>query len=524
MSSIDNIEEPGRHRFANHVGIFSVIVSLVLSLLAISQNPASASASDGVAISCPTGTTFDAATTMCRSASTESVEPLAETSTGCPKGFEPYESPFVLGGAVSPAADHESQQGIKLLFPECVKETDSIEPPEPFTRWECPEGATRRSGSAESMVCEVQVTSTEEVPAKETIVRVCPDGFQLVNAVDGFFCGKHSTPERTDPAQEVTEYKCPARTFPSGKGAQMKCYISKGSKGAALPPLEVIDYRCPEGTIPVGAVGPDLKCKTPAQPYKKVPPTENVTLSCPAGSTKVAGSTPLRCEKTVRSISNVASIEVTTYHCRQDESDIIQIRGIRGPEVDKDHVCKVVLTETADEETITTYSCPEGSVAVDGTSGEGLECRVATSNEVPATITCAGHTVTVNMNNGDKPTKGDDVILGTQGPDKIRSKAGHDIVCGWGGDDIIKSGGGHDTVYGGDGDDTVKAGGGKDTVKGGNGDDVVDGGRGKDRVYGDDGNDILKGGKGRDTLSGGNNTDSCDGGSQKNKIDESCEN
>ncbi len=505
---------PGRQRVALHLYTLGVIVSLVVSVLAVGQSAAEASSSDGVGVSCPPGMTLHAATSTCTSTATISVDPVAETTTKCPEGFTKNTT--------------RSDTDDIVIFPDaiyladCIKRTTTTSSPEPRTQWGCPEGSTKTGGQNEATVCEAPTTTKEEVPADSQIEYSCPDEYRLIRHVDGRRCSRPSTPERIDPAPEVTELGCPVGKYAFGLAPHVMCYTQPKGKGIATFPKMVTTYRCPAGTSPIGAVGPDLQCKTPARAAHITAVIETETFSCPRGAQEVPGSAPLKCERTIRSSTTVDPVKTTTYHCETKANPPTPF-PIRNPAVDKDAVCEHTSVETADEETVTVYSCPEGAETVDGTQGENLKCEKMTTVEMPASMTCGGHPVTVDMNKGQKPTKGDDVILGTQGPDKIRSKSGHDIVCGWGGDDVIKSGGGHDTVYGGDGNDKIKGGGGKDTIKGGNGNDVADGGRGKDRLHGDDGDDMLKGGKGRDTLHGGADTDSCDGGPHKNKIDPSCE-
>lgn len=128
---------------------------------------------------------------------------------------------------------------------------------------------------------------------------------------------------------------------------------------------------------------------------------------------------------------------------------------------------------------------------------------------------CNGKTVTVNLALGETPTAGDDVILGTPGPDKIDALEGNDLICALGGKDIIDAGPGNDRVL---------AGGGLDTVNLGPGDDLARGGKGNDVINGGEGNDKLLGQKGRDTLDGGDgNKDQCKGGAGKKDTAVNCE-
>ena len=107
---------------------------------------------------------------------------------------------------------------------------------------------------------------------------------------------------------------------------------------------------------------------------------------------------------------------------------------------------------------------------------------------------CDGRAATVLLSEGDMPTSGADVILGT---------AGADTVNGLGGDDRICSGGGPDTIRGGNG---------TDRIFGSNGADRLEGGLHGDRLSGQNGNDTLLGQDGTDVLDGGANRDTCNGG------------
>lgn len=108
--------------------------------------------------------------------------------------------------------------------------------------------------------------------------------------------------------------------------------------------------------------------------------------------------------------------------------------------------------------------------------------------------TCASRLVTVELGDGEVPTGGPDVILGTTGRDVINSSGGRDYICAQGGNDVINSGPGVDAVF---------AGIGNDTVHGGVDDDVLYGQAGADRLYGDQGMDNLDGGDGNDSCTGG---------------------
>lgn len=133
-------------------------------------------------------------------------------------------------------------------------------------------------------------------------------------------------------------------------------------------------------------------------------------------------------------------------------------------------------------------------------------------NPGPATPTCQGRTVTVNLANGGAPTQGNDVILGTPGNDSISGLGGDDVICGLGGADIISGGGGADRISGGAGADRIFGGIGADVLDGGAGGDVLIGGQGFDNLVGGDGADDLVGGTGDDSLNGGDGNDRVRGG------------
>ncbi|MBL7161156.1 MAG: hypothetical protein ISS57_01015 [Anaerolineales bacterium] len=79
----------------------------------------------------------------------------------------------------------------------------------------------------------------------------------------------------------------------------------------------------------------------------------------------------------------------------------------------------------------------------------------------------------VNIGNGDSPTSGNDLILGT---DK------NDVIDGLAGDDCILGGDKNDTLVGGDGDDVILGGDKKDSAVGGDGYDICYGGGGSDKA------------------------------------------
>ncbi len=82
-----------------------------------------------------------------------------------------------------------------------------------------------------------------------------------------------------------------------------------------------------------------------------------------------------------------------------------------------------------------------------------------------------------------------EVIIGSDGDDRIEGLGGDDMICG---------GPGRDRIDGGHGDDVVRG----DTE-----DDRLDGGPGFDSVLGDHGHDTVAGGPGHDFLMGGTGDD-----------------
>jgi VCBS repeat-containing protein len=142
---------------------------------------------------------------------------------------------------------------------------------------------------------------------------------------------------------------------------------------------------------------------------------------------------------------------------------------------------------------------------------------------------------------------GNDVIYGTNGPDRLNGTEksetfyaldGSDLVYGNGGNDKIHGGKGddylygdfdwavgynigNDTIYGDEGNDQIFGQDGDDILYGGAGDDFIDGGWGRDQVFGDDGNDtlwgaadnnLMEGGAGNDALLGYGGDDVLNGG------------
>jgi hypothetical protein len=108
--------------------------------------------------------------------------------------------------------------------------------------------------------------------------------------------------------------------------------------------------------------------------------------------------------------------------------------------------------------------------------------------------------VPANSTGWTNGTSGDDVIIGTDGPELINGEGGNDTICagrgddwivGSTGDDMIKGEGGADTIYGNADDDFIIGDAGDDDIYGGDNDDYIEGQRGDDELYGEDGIDAL---------------------------------
>jgi Ca2+-binding RTX toxin-like protein len=121
---------------------------------------------------------------------------------------------------------------------------------------------------------------------------------------------------------------------------------------------------------------------------------------------------------------------------------------------------------------------------------------------------------------------GDDLLVGSNDPQSMRSYAGSDLVVGHDGGDRIKTGPGSDYADAGSGNDVLLGEAGRDWLRGGDGDDLIvgdedydfviefdgdadfaDGGNGNDTLWGDAAADVLIGAAGNDTLYGGDGAD-----------------
>ena len=129
----------------------------------------------------------------------------------------------------------------------------------------------------------------------------------------------------------------------------------------------------------------------------------------------------------------------------------------------------------------------------------------------PPDNACGGRAVTVELSKNQRPTGGDDVILGTPGDDDIDAGSGADIVCSGGGDDSIDLGPGNDRALTGAGNDVIYGRTGADKIEAGSGNDRLLSGDNNDQLFGGGGNDTLDGGAASDKLYGGAQGDDCNG-------------
>ena len=129
---------------------------------------------------------------------------------------------------------------------------------------------------------------------------------------------------------------------------------------------------------------------------------------------------------------------------------------------------------------------------------------------------CNGLAVTVDLNLGDSPTSGHDVILGTPGPDVINALGGNDTICGERrrrhhqrrprqrhrarrrrGRHRLRIDRRRHPLRADTGNDTIQGNTGVDTINGGDGDDTLSGNEDDDTINGDAGDDTIYGGVGR---------------------------
>jgi len=130
------------------------------------------------------------------------------------------------------------------------------------------------------------------------------------------------------------------------------------------------------------------------------------------------------------------------------------------------------------------------------------------------------------LRDGTDHTAGDDLILGTPGPDRLDGGDGNDCIVGFAGDDVLEGGRGYDELWGMAGNDELygeRSGwavldGEGDVLFGGDGDDVLEGNPGRDELYGEAGDDQLDGGNSDDFLTGGPGNDHMHGGSGEDTL------
>ena len=133
-----------------------------------------------------------------------------------------------------------------------------------------------------------------------------------------------------------------------------------------------------------------------------------------------------------------------------------------------------------------------GSTAANTVQGSYASESVhsVTANELKPTE-CNGINLTniVDLGQGDPPTAGNDLILGTSGRDVVDGGEGNDCILGGGEDDKdciiffigicfgessgLQGGAGNDVILGGDGDDYIDGGGDYDVCYGGGGTDNI---------------------------------------------------
>jgi hypothetical protein len=98
-------------------------------------------------------------------------------------------------------------------------------------------------------------------------------------------------------------------------------------------------------------------------------------------------------------------------------------------------------------------------------------------------------------------------IVGTPGDDRLTGR-GDDVICGMDGDDRLVGGPGDDILLGGAGEDRLSGGPGKDRLVGEGGRDRLEGGPGRDVLSGEEDHDVLLAfDQERDTVDGGPGSD-----------------
>jgi Ca2+-binding RTX toxin-like protein len=190
-----------------------------------------------------------------------------------------------------------------------------------------------------------------------------------------------------------------------------------------------------------------------------------------------------------------------------------------------------LLTKTTDEDgdnlTVAMQNATSGTMQpyhgawrylADGDQLGEVEIRYSVSDGQHSILQTATLTVIENLHEGTADadlilgTDGRDRVLAHDGDDNIATFLGRDVVFGGAGDDNITGGAGRDSLFGDEGDDLIAGGADADLIFGGDGHDRLHGEAGADEVHGDAGNDLVDGGEGADTLTGDAGEDSLLGG------------
>ena len=99
----------------------------------------------------------------------------------------------------------------------------------------------------------------------------------------------------------------------------------------------------------------------------------------------------------------------------------------------------------------------------------------------PSNATLTTNNASVTIIDDDKPTPGNDTLIGQSGNDDIDSLSGNDSVSGSDGNDTLTGGDGNDSLQGENGNDQLLGGDGNDTLTDSNGNNTLSGGMGDDR-------------------------------------------
>ncbi|MGB3406008.1 MAG: hypothetical protein WBA67_00800 [Jannaschia sp.] len=129
--------------------------------------------------------------------------------------------------------------------------------------------------------------------------------------------------------------------------------------------------------------------------------------------------------------------------------------------------------------------------------GDGTHLRVFHGSQTGTPLTAAHFVLETDE---PRPTEGDDILIGTAGPDRIDLLAGDDRFTGQAGNDTINGGAGADTIDGDEGQDSLHGGEANDLLRGGADDDSLNGWSGDDTLDGGAGADLIIGGQGSDVI------------------------